>query len=275
MADTYTLQYPGERVDQDLERAERATVDLPLAATLGAEAQGFPLVVTTALSEVNEMYKLYAANRSRYRWMLVVTQASGGAFVEVAEVEPVTQSGGIDLVFDSKYNGRRYAVTLKLAGGEVTTVSAHVLADLSNPVLQGKSAGGGDTPIREVTDRSGKTFYPVTAAAGVKMPDGTTLDESAKRSTTALDVLAHSDCTLEERVAQLESLLVRMLSGDVLIPELQVKKLGVWGGNNIVVTGAGAPSKAPDRAGQFYIDTKNNAVYHSVGNNAVSDWKNN
>ena len=66
-----------------------------------------------------------------------------------------------------------------------------------------------------------------------------------------------------------------MLSGDVLIPELQVKKLGICGGNNIVVTGAGAPSKAPDRAGQFYIDTKNNAVYHSVGNNAVSDWKNN
>ena len=90
---------------------------------------------------------------------------------------------------------------------------------------------------------------------------------------TSFEVVAHSDCTLEERVAQLESLLVRMLSGDVLIPELQVKKLGVWDGNNIVVTGEGAPSKAPDRAGQFYIDTKNNAVYHSVGNNAVSDWK--
>ena len=91
---------------------------------------------------------------------------------------------------------------------------------------------------------------------------------------TSFEVVAHSDCTLEERVAQLESLLVRMLSGDVLIPELQVKKLGVWDGNNIVVTGEGAPSKAPDRAGQFYIDTKNNAVYHSVGNKAVSDWKN-
>lgn len=92
---------------------------------------------------------------------------------------------------------------------------------------------------------------------------------------TSFEVVAHSDCTLEERVAHLESLLVRMLSGDVLIPELQVKKLGVWGGNNIVVTGDGAPAKAPDRAGQFYIDTKNNAVYHSVGNNAVSNWKNN
>lgn len=62
---------------------------------------------------------------------------------------------------------------------------------------------------------------------------------------TSFEVVAHSDCTLEERVAQSESLLVRMLSGDVLIPELQVKKLGVWDGNNIVVTGEGAPSKAP------------------------------
>lgn len=42
MADTYTLQYPGERVDQDLERAERATVDLTLAATLGGRGSGLP-----------------------------------------------------------------------------------------------------------------------------------------------------------------------------------------------------------------------------------------
>lgn len=89
-----------------------------------------------------------------------------------------------------------------------------------------------------------------------------------------MDVLAHSDCTLEERVTHLERLLVGVLSGKVLIPELQVKKLGVWGDNNLVVTGEGAPAKAPDRAGQFYVDTKNNAVYHSVGNGAVSDWKN-
>lgn len=94
-------------------------------------------------------------------------------------------------------------------------------------------------------------------------------------SFSEISVIAHSDCTLEERVAYLESQIVGVLSGKVVIPELQVKKLGVWGDNNLVVTGEGAPAKAPDRAGQFYIDTKNNAVYHSVGNNAVSDWKNN
>lgn len=93
-------------------------------------------------------------------------------------------------------------------------------------------------------------------------------------SFSEISVIAHSDCTLEARVTHLERLLMEMLSGKVLIPELQVKKLGVWGDNNLVVTGEGAPTKAPDRAGQFYVDTKNNAVYHSVGNGAVSDWKN-
>lgn len=41
------------------------------------------------------------------------------------------------------------------------------------------------------------------------------------------ETLAHSDCTLEERIAHLEGLLVGVLSGKVLIPELRVKKLGV------------------------------------------------
>ena len=99
--------------------------------------------------------------------------------------------------------------------------------------------------------------------------------ETRETQTVNFDVLAHSDCALEERIAHLESLLVRVLSGEVVIPKLQVKKLGVWGDNNLIPTGEGAPTKAPDRAGQLYIDTKNNAVYHSVGNNAVSDWKNN
>lgn len=89
------------------------------------------------------------------------------------------------------------------------------------------------------------------------------------------EVLAHSDCTLEERIARLEAALVALTTGDTFIPKLSVRKLDVWGDNNLIVTGTGAPTKAPDRAGQFYIDTKNNAVYRSIGNGAVSDWKNN
>lgn len=129
-----------------------------------------------------------------------------------------------------------------------------------------------------LTDAEGKAFDPQTSASAVLMKDGTPLEKKLEDNTTRdedkLSLLAHSDCTLEERIAHLEGLLVGVLSGKVLIPELQVKKLGVWGDNNLVVTGEGAPTKAPDRAGQFYIDTAADAVYHSVGNGAVSDWKN-
>lgn len=119
-----------------------------------------------------------------------------------------------------------------------------------------------------------KTELGGTVRLGEEIGDSSTPPPIPDTGDEITEVLAHSDCTLEARVTHLERLLVEMLSGKVLIPELQVKKLGVWGDNNLVVTGEGAPTKAPDRAGQFYVDTKNNAVYHSVGNGAVSDWKN-
>lgn len=90
----------------------------------------------------------------------------------------------------------------------------------------------------------------------------------------AFNVLAASDCSLEARVTTLEQTLAAALSGDAVIPALQVRELGVWGSNNLILTGSGAPTKAPDRAGQLYIDIASGAVYKSTGNAAVSDWKN-
>ena len=90
----------------------------------------------------------------------------------------------------------------------------------------------------------------------------------------AFNVLAASDCSLEARVSTLEQTLAAVLSGAAVIPALQVRELGVWGSNNLILTGSGAPAKAPDRAGQLYIDTASGAVYKSTGNAAVSDWKN-
>ena len=90
---------------------------------------------------------------------------------------------------------------------------------------------------------------------------------------TALDVLAHSDCTHEEKVTTLAQLIADICEGRVTLPSLNVKQLDVWGENNLIVTGSGAPLTPPDRAGQIYIDTTNNAQYNSSGNNSVSDWK--
>lgn len=101
--------------------------------------------------------------------------------------------------------------------------------------------------------------------------------ESAQRVVDTYDdvinTLAHSDCTLDERVEALERALISVLSGAVVIPKLQVKELNVWGDNNLAPVGDGAPTKAPDRAGQFYIDKTARALYFSTGNAAVSDWK--
>lgn len=97
--------------------------------------------------------------------------------------------------------------------------------------------------------------------------------EAADNITTPLDVLAHSDCTLEEKVTALATLLADICDGRVTLPSLNVKRLGVWGENNLIKTGSGAPLTPPDRAGQIYIDTTNNAQYNSTGNNSVSDWK--
>lgn len=121
-----------------------------------------------------------------------------------------------------------------------------------------------------------------TSGAGLDLPyvptatGGTAVFDYRQRSgdSDTFTVLAASDCSLEARVTTLERTLVAVLSGAAVIPELQVRELGVWGPNNLILTGSGAPTKAPDRAGQFYIDTASGAVYKSTGNAAVTDWKN-
>ena len=82
-----------------------------------------------------------------------------------------------------------------------------------------------------------------------------------------------TEVTTEEKVTTLAQLLADICEGRVTLPSLNVKRLGVWGENNLIVTGSGAPLTPPDRAGQIYIDTTNNAQYNSAGNNSVSDWK--
>ena len=121
-----------------------------------------------------------------------------------------------------------------------------------------------------------------TSGAGLDLPyvptatGGTAVFDYRQRSENSdtFAVLAASDCSLEARVTTLEQTLAAVLSGAAVIPKLQVRELGVWGPNNLILTGSGAPTKAPDRAGLFYIDTASGAVYKSTGNAAVADWKN-
>lgn len=167
----------------------------------------------------------------------------------------LTASEVVDL-----WNGgepERYMLPLS---GEMRTglVAEYIAAGLLADKWRDTSGAGLDLP------------YVPTATGGTAV----LVYDQPSGDSDAFNVLAASDCSLEARVTALERTLAAVLSGDAVIPALQVRELGVWGSNNLILTGSGAPAKAPDRAGQLYIDTASGAVYKSTGNAAVSDWKN-
>lgn len=167
----------------------------------------------------------------------------------------LTASEVVDL-----WNGgepERYMLPLS---GEMRTglVAEYIAAGLLADKWRDTSGAGLDLP------------YVPTATGGTAV----LVYDQPSGDSDAFNVLAASDCSLEARVTTLEQTLMAVLSGDAVIPALQVRELGVWGSNNLILTGSGAPAKAPDRAGQLYIDTASGAVYKSTGNAAVSDWKN-
>lgn len=90
----------------------------------------------------------------------------------------------------------------------------------------------------------------------------------------AEQAIAESSNNLEQRIAALEKFIYAVVTGEAVIPKLQVKSLNAYDENSIVKRGAGAPTVPPDFAGQFYVDTETPAVYFAKANNKVSDWTN-
>ncbi len=88
-----------------------------------------------------------------------------------------------------------------------------------------------------------------------------------------VSVLAHAEDTLAEGQKALAKRIDGIVSGETLVESINVRKLGVWGENNLIIVATNAPDRKTDRAGQFWIDKANNAVYKSTGNNGIDDWK--
>lgn len=88
-----------------------------------------------------------------------------------------------------------------------------------------------------------------------------------------LETIAHAICALSKAQQSLENLIASIMGGSQIVESLKVKLLEVWGDNNLILTGSGAPTTIPDRAGQVYYDLTNKVVYHSFGNSAVSNWR--
>ena len=170
--------------------------------------------------------------------------------------------------YDSKFAEIVVPCTEATNAAAAATVAANNAAAAANSAA-GSASTAANNAATAANTAAGKANEAATAANNAA--------ESAQRVVDTYDdvinTLAHSDCTLDERVEALERALISVLSGAVVIPKLQVKELNVWGDNNLAPVGNGAPTKAPDRAGQFYIDKTARTLYFSTGNAAVSDWK--
>ena len=176
------------------------------------------------------------------------------------------------------------------ANEAATSAAAATVAANNAAAAANSAAGSASTATAAANTAAGKANTATTAANNAAAEANTAAGKANEAATSANDAaesaqhvvdtyddvintLAHSDCTLDERVEALERALISVLSGAVVIPKLHVNELGVWGDNNLALVGDGAPTKAPDRAGQFYIDKTARALYFSTGNTAVSDWK--
>lgn len=175
----------------------------------------------------------------------------------------------------SRYDGKFAEIVVPCT--EATNAAAAATVAANNAAAAANSAAGKANAATTAANNAATAANTATGKANEAATAANNAAESAQRVVDTYDdvinTLAHSDCTLDERVEALEKALIAVLSGAVVIPKLQIKELNVWGNNSLAPVGDGAPTKAPDRAGQFYIDKTARALYFSTGNAAVSDWK--
>ena len=188
----------------------------------------------------------------------------------------------------SRYDGKFAEIVVPCT--EATKAAAAATVAANNAAKANTATTAANNAATAANTATGKANEATTAANNAATAANTATGKANEAATAAnnaaksaqhvvdtyddvINTLAHSDCTLDERVEALEKALIAVLSGAVVIPKLQVKELNVWGDNNLAPVGDGAPTKAPDRAGQFYIDKTARTLYFSTGNAAVSDWK--
>jgi hypothetical protein len=80
---------------------------------------------------------------------------------------------------------------------------------------------------------------------------------------------ASSLAELNARLLALEKIISSSLRSTIEV----TKEFNVWGKTNLILTGSGAATFAPDFVGQKYIDTTNSNVYVAVGVSTAGNWK--
>jgi len=201
----------------------------------------------------------YAELTSRYDGVFASIITPATAATDAANAAAALANEKAGLADDAATNANEKAQAAESAAGNASQKAAAANTAAGN-------ANEKATAAQEAATAANNAASAATSAAAAATAAVVNMD-------TVLGVLAHADATVEKKLETLAELVIGIISGTVLVEKLNVRNLGVWGDNNLVVVGSGAPTAKPDRAGQIYIDKTNNATYKSTGNSAVSDWK--
>ena len=201
----------------------------------------------------------YAELTSRYDGVFASIITPATAATDAANAAAALANEKAGLADDAATNANEKAQAAESAAGNASQKAAAANTAAGNANEKAQAA-------QEAATAANNAASAATSAAAAATAAVVNMD-------TVLGVLAHADATVEKKLETLAELVIGIISGTVLVEKLNVRNLGVWGDNNLVVVGSGAPTAKPDRAGQIYIDKTNNATYKSTGNSAVSDWK--
>jgi hypothetical protein len=115
------------------------------------------------------------------------------------------------------------------------------------------------------SDLGAKAFHgyaSIEVAKTLKQVEDDTINTTEKPTAQSLS-------ELNARITALEAILTNKIKDRIDV----TKEFNVWGKTNLILTGSGAATFAPDFVGQKYIDTTGGNVYVAVGVSNAGNWK--
>ena len=168
-----------------------------------------------------------------------------------------------------------------IQNAEEATTAANTAAGLANNAATAANTAAGDAndAAEAANTAAGLANNAATAAntaAGLAddareaiqddlalKADQADLEETTEKPT------AQSLSELNARITALEAILSNKIKDRIDV----TKEFNVWGKTNLILTGSGAATFAPDFVGQKYIDTTGGNVYVAVGVSNAGNWK--
>ena len=148
----------------------------------------------------------------------------------------------------------------KLKKGTATIYPATIPQAVVDPT-SGKSA-------REELDEKANHGYESSPKTLKEIDDSVSQLAGDVKETTEKPT-AQSLSELNARITALEAILSNKIKDRIDV----TKEFNVWGKTNLILTGSGAATFAPDFVGQKYIDTTGGNVYVAVGVSNAGNWK--